>query len=274
MRIVVFILITYKYMLYSQSLSLKKSQREKLPRSPLERGTCTVLGRGEQRIVHHDGVILHERLGIFASIGAGDDTYQFIVPRIATPALMLYAVIRLLDAIAIRLLRIGTDTSVQVRIVQPEFQSVGVGRIVPDPKVDIVVRKRSPCSERNAAIDIGKNIEAVPVSLDYGQRRMGKHPKEQIAKLTETASHSFADLPLTQYQTFEVSLASSRTADMTPDGEGLPGTYDHTMQLGDGQSQIGSFVLLQVHVHILQPAHNERPMLHDRIGTTMRIVPL
>lgn len=219
-------------------------------------------------------MILRKRLGIFAAIGTSDDAYQLIVPRIATPALMLYAVIRLLDAIAIRLLRIGADTSVQVRIVQPEFQPVGVGRIVSDPKVDIVVRKRSPCSERNAAIDIGKNIEAVPVSLDNGQRRMGKHPKEQIAKLTETASHSFADLPLIQHQTFEVPLASSRPAYMAPNGEGLAGAYDHAMELGDGQSQIGSFVLLQVHVHILQPAHNERPMLHDRIGTTMRIVPL
>lgn len=219
-------------------------------------------------------MILHKRLGIFAAIGTSDDTYQLIVSRIATPTLMLYAVIRLLDAITIRLLRIGADPSVQVRIVQPEFQPVGVGRIVPDPKVDIVIRKRSSCSERNTAIYVRKNIEAVPVSLDYGQWRMGKHPKEQVAKLAETASHSFADLPLTQYQTFEVPLASSRTTDMTPDGEGLSGTYDHTVQLGDGQSQIGPFVLLQVHIHILQPAHNERPMLHDRIGTAMRIVPL
>ena len=95
----------------------------------------------------------------------------------------------------------------------------------------IVIRKRSSCSEWNTAIYVRKNIEAVPVSLDYGQRRMGKHPKEQVAKLAETASHSFADLPLTQYQTFEVPLASSRTTDMTPDGEGLSKTYDHTVQL-------------------------------------------
>jgi|GEM_PF-6192479 len=85
-------------------------------------------------------MILHKRLGIFAAIGTSDDTYQLIVSRIATPTLMLYAVIRLLDAIAIPLLRIGADPSVQVRIVQPEFQPVGVRRIVADPKVDIVSR--------------------------------------------------------------------------------------------------------------------------------------
>ncbi len=239
----------------------------KLPKSLLKTGGRTVLGRTEQRIVHHDGMVLHKWLGVFAAIGTGDDACQLIVPRIAAPALMLYAVVRLLYAIAIRLLCIGRDPSVQVRIIEPEFQSVGVGRIVLDPKVDVVVRKCGSRSEWNAAVDVGKDVEAMPVPFDDGQRCVGKHPKEQIAQLAKTAAHTLSHLALTQYQAFEVSLAGSRTTDMTPDGEGLPGTYDHTMQLGDGQSQIGTFVLLQVHVHIFELAHNERSMLHDRIGT-------
>ena len=89
---------------------------------------------------------------------------------------------------------------------------------------------------------------------------------DEVRQLAQTASDALRGLALGDGQTLFVALPSGGAPHLFPHGEGLAGTDEQTVDVLHGQSQIGGFVLLQLHVDITQAATDERVVTIDYHG--------
>lgn len=78
--------------------------------------------------------------------------------------------------------------SMQVSIIHPDGQLVGIRRIISDHQVSVGIKAGGAAAERLGPVGIRKHIIAVAVAFCYGERRVDGHPENQIGKLAETAA--------------------------------------------------------------------------------------
>ncbi len=93
--------------------------------------------------------------------------------------------------------------------------------------------------------------------LGDGELAMKNEPVNEVGQLAESAADSLAGLALGDGQSFFVALPPGGATYLFPDGEGLPRTYEQSVDMGDGQGEVGGFVLLQQHVDIAKASADE-----------------
>lgn len=65
----------------------------------------------------------------------------------------------------------------QKLIIQPKPKLKVHICVIPHLQVDVIIRKRGTCTERNLAVHVRKNIIAMPMAFYHGKGRMGKQPE-------------------------------------------------------------------------------------------------
>ena len=86
-----------------------------------------------------------------------------------------------MDVEGVGLLLFGVQFAAEIFVVHPKPELIGVGGIVSDAVVDVVVGYAGACSERNLTAEIGKQIQSVVVVvLCNGQLTMQYKPVNQV----------------------------------------------------------------------------------------------
>ena len=161
----------------------------------------------------------------------------------------------------------GMQFAAQVLAVDVESQLIGVGGVVSDAVVDVVVGDAGAGAEGYLPAVVGEEVETVVVMvLGDGEVAVQYEPVDEVRQLAQTAPDALRGLALGDGQPFFVALALGGAPHLFPDGEGLAGTDQQTVDVLYGQSQIGGLVLLQLHVDIAQAAADKGVVAIDDHG--------
>lgn len=189
-----------------------------------------------------------------------------IVTAVASPVFELHAVILFEYLIPAARGRRNPPFAAEMRIGKENVQLIGIGRIVPQPQVTIRVDTGCAAAERLHTVCVRKNIKAVPVALGNRERRVERHPVNQIGELAQSAADSRMESPTEKHQPRKVSFSRGGLADEPPKGEGFARSYENTVQLCSGKAEIGNLVDLKLHIHIAQLPQERRGVCRVKMG--------
>lgn len=163
------------------------------------------------------------------------------------------------------------EFAAQIFVIHPKPELIGVVRIIPHPIIKVVVRDASARAERNLPTEVGKKVQTVVMMvLRDGQLAVQHHPVDQVRQLAHSAANPLRRLPFRDGKPLFVALPLSGPADAFPDGEGLAGPNEQSVNVFYGQSQIGGLVLLQLHIDIAQSATDKRVVLVNKFRQCRR----
>jgi len=152
----------------------------------------------------------------------------------------------------------GSQLTTQVFAVDPEAQLVGDGSLILDAVVDVVVGYAGSGAEGYLASEVGKEIESVVmVVFDDGELAVEHHPMDEVRQLAHASADAFRGFALGNGESFLVALAPRGATYHLPYGEGLARTDEQSVDMADGECQVGGFILLQLHVDLAESAPDE-----------------
>ena len=152
----------------------------------------------------------------------------------------------------------GTELAVEVFAIDTEAQLVVHLGVVAQAVVDVVVGDAGACAEWYLTAEVGEEVEGVVVVvLGDGEVAMEHHPVDEVGELTESASDALRGLSLGDGESFFITSGGGSAPYLVPHGEGLARVDDESVDMGDGEGEVGSFVLLELHVDIPQSAADE-----------------
>ena len=102
--------------------------------------------------------------------------------------------------------------------------------------------------------------------LGDGQLAVEHHPVYEVRQLAHTAPDALRGLASGYGEPFLVALAPCGASHEPPQREGFAGADDDTVDVGDGKGKVDGLVLLKLHVHVAQPAADERVVAIDHHG--------
>ena len=228
--------------------------------------------RGWRQVVHDSGVI-----------GA----YQLFLDRVASFAIDYVAIdfsiavddtffarkvfVLGVDVEGVRLAFGGAQFSAQIFAIDMQTKLIGVLRIVADAVVDVVVRDAGARSERNLTTEVGEEVETIVMMVfDNGQIAVEHHPVDQVRQLAKAPSYPLRRLTFRDDKPFLVALLRCGAPDEFPDGKGLAGRDEQSVDVRNCQGKVGGLVLLQLHVDVAQAATDERVVAIDEHGQAFR----
>ena len=110
----------------------------------------------------------------------------------------------------------------------------------------------------------------MPVSLDHREVAVQRQPVEHVADLAEPATDPGRGRAVAQHQPVGVAAALGGPADQLPERERLARGHEHAVDAARGQAEVRDLVALQLRVHALQVALEDRGVLRDEPGQVGR----
>ena len=103
----------------------------------------------------------------------------------------------------------SAQLATQIFIVNPEPELIGVGRVVPDTIIDVVVGYAGARSKGNLTAEVRKQIQAVVmVMLRDGQLAVQDKPVDQVRQLAQSSADALRWLSLGDGQALFVAFSS------------------------------------------------------------------
>ena len=96
---------------------------------------------------------------------------------------------------------------------------------------------------------------------------MKRHPENKIRKLAQSPADTRPERTAEEHDTLQIPLAARRTPDQAPIAERLPGTQYDAVQAGRSKFQVDDFIVLILHIDVLQLAQQRRAMPEMDMGT-------
>lgn len=140
-------------------------------------------------------------------------------------------------------------------------------RVVADHQVAVGIDACGAAAERLRAAAVGKDVVGMAVAFHDGQGCVERHPEDQVRQLAQPAPDARAERAAKKHDAVEIPLAARRMPDQPPVTERLAGTQDHAVEVCGGQPEVGDFVILVLHVHVLQLAQQRCPVSEMQVGT-------
>ena len=99
---------------------------------------------------------------------------------VAAPVLRAHLVVALDDHIALRRFGAHAPLPLKVRFADADAHLIGVLCVVADHQVKIGVKAGRTAAEGLRAVRVGKDVVAVAVALDDRERRVQRHPVDEV----------------------------------------------------------------------------------------------
>lgn len=164
-----------------------------------------------------------------------------------------------MNMIGIWLGLLRTKLTTQIFVIGIYKKLIGVPGIVAKTIIEIIIYDAGACAERYLTLKVGKEVETVMVvMLHYGERSVENHPVYEICKLTQTSPKTMGGSAVGYCETFTKTMLLVIRSNEAPERKRLTGTYHNAIHTWSCKRQIHSFVLLQPHLGIAEPAAYKR----------------
>lgn len=154
---------------------------------------------------------------------------------------------------------LSPQLAAQVLPIHPDTQLEQLVCVIAQPVIQVVIGDGSPHTKGDLAAKIGEQIHLiVVVVLHNSQRAVKGHPMDQVRELAHAAAHPLPCGAIADGHARPVALPGRAPPHHAPKGKSLPWGDDHPVDTGRGQRQVDRFVFLQLHIHLAQPAADQR----------------
>ena len=133
-----------------------------------------------RRIHHHRVVHGDRRLREQLALQIKRLPVELVVTDVAAPVLRAHLVVALYDRIALGRLGAHEPLALKVCFADADAHLIGVLCVVADHQVKIGVKAGRTAAEGLRAVRVGKDVVAVAVALDDRERRVQRHPVDEV----------------------------------------------------------------------------------------------
>ena len=135
--------------------------------------------------------------------------------------------------------------TVQVVVVCPDRQEIGLGSGVANHQVTVVIEAGGPAAKGLGSVAVGEHVIAVAVAFHHGKGRVEGNPVDEIGQGAQATSYGRGWAAVQQDHALLVSLPAGGVTDEPPKGEDLAWFHHHSVQSAGGKLQVDNLSLLQ-----------------------------
>ena len=168
------------------------------------------------------------------------------------------------DRVTLRRFGAHAPIPLKVRFADADAQLIGLLRVVADHQVKIGIKAGRAAAEGLRAVRVGKDVVAVAVALDDRERRVQRHPVDEVRELAQPAARRGQIPAVAQDHTGEIPLPRRRLSDEIPVAHRFTGAQQKPVEPRTGEAEIRHLVALELHVDVLELSH-ERRMVGKRL---------